>query len=291
MSKARVLLQLDCDRHASSFDALVAVDAGVEQLFQYGGVEPASVQPLVHGAMFTRGGEDLRSTAIFLGGSDVRQVAAVREQVERSFFGPVRVSWMMDPNGCNTTAVAACLSAGRHRRSGPGKVVVVGGTGPVGSRIARLCAREGDEVMLVSRSRQRAEQVRAEILMEQPEARVEALEATSPAGALALVQSAAVIYAAGAAGMPMLPEGWWELASEGTVAVDCNAVPPAGLPGVSVMDRGATLGPATVYGAIGIGGLKMKIHKACIERLFHRNDLTLDTVQILGIGRELVSGQ
>ena len=41
--------------------------AGVD----YGNVQVTSVVPLVHGAMFTRGGEDLNLTAIFIGGSDV----------------------------------------------------------------------------------------------------------------------------------------------------------------------------------------------------------------------------
>ena len=38
MSKPRILLQLDPDVHASVFDAVVAVDAGVEHLLQYRGV-------------------------------------------------------------------------------------------------------------------------------------------------------------------------------------------------------------------------------------------------------------
>ena len=43
------------------------------------------------------------------------------------------------------------------------------------------------------------------------------------------------------------------------------------------------------YGAIGVGGLKMKIHKACIARLFERNDLVLDAESIADVASELTA--
>ena len=39
--------------------------------------------------------------------------------------------------------------------------------------------------------------------------------------------------------------------------------------------------------ALGIGGLKMKLHKACIAKLFERNDLVLDAESILEVARTL----
>jgi len=71
MDKHKILIQLDSDRHASVFDRVVAIDAGVDQLFSYAGVKPEDVQGLVHGAIFTRGPKSLKDTAIFIGGSDV----------------------------------------------------------------------------------------------------------------------------------------------------------------------------------------------------------------------------
>ena len=49
--------------------------------------------------MFTRGGADLAATAIFIGGSDVAAAEAVYERVRQTFFGPVRVSVLLDPAG------------------------------------------------------------------------------------------------------------------------------------------------------------------------------------------------
>src|SRR5262245_39891222 len=109
--KPKILLQLDPDPQPSVFDGVVAVDAGVEHLFRHGGVAPAAVRDLVYGALFTRGPEDLKRTAIFVGGSDVRAGEAVLKAVAGAFFGPFRVSVLFDANGCNTTAAAAVLAA------------------------------------------------------------------------------------------------------------------------------------------------------------------------------------
>ncbi len=69
-----VLLCLDPDPQPSVFDAVVAVDAGVEVLLRHGGVNPAEVRDLVYGCMFTRGVENLKHTAVFIGGADVARV-------------------------------------------------------------------------------------------------------------------------------------------------------------------------------------------------------------------------
>ena len=43
----RILIQLDTDPNPSTFDRVVAIDAGVEQLFSYGNVTPENVETLV----------------------------------------------------------------------------------------------------------------------------------------------------------------------------------------------------------------------------------------------------
>ena len=69
--------------------------------------------------------------------------------------------------------------------------------------------------------------------------------------------------------------------------VDLNAVPPAGIEGVEAKDKGAEREGAICYGALGAGGLKMKIHRAAIQQLFTRNDLVLDAEDIFAIGQKL----
>jgi hypothetical protein len=44
---------------------------------------------------------------------------------------------------------------------------------------------------------------------------------------------------------------------------------------------------AFLYGALGVGGTKMKIHRAAIRRLFASNDACLDAEDLLAIGEGL----
>ena len=68
-----------------------------------------------------------------------------------------------------------------------------------------------------------------------------------------------------------------------------NAVPPLGVEGVDLMDDGVIKEGVACFGALAIGNLKMKVHKACIARLFERNDLVLDAETIADVARELMA--
>src|SRR4051794_30445868 len=114
MSLPKILVCLDTDAQPSVFDAVVAVDADVDQLLRHAGVKGEAVRDLVYGAMFTRGPVDLKNSAIFIGGSDVAAGEAVLAKARECFFGPMRVSVMLDSNGANTTAAAAVLSVRKH---------------------------------------------------------------------------------------------------------------------------------------------------------------------------------
>jgi hypothetical protein len=71
------------------------------------------------------------------------------------------------------------------------------------------------------------------------------------------------------------------------VAIDLNAVPPVGITGVEAFDKNTERNGVICYGAIGVGGLKMKIHKAALRKLFEANDQVLDTAGIYKIGEAL----
>ena len=66
-------------------------------------------------------------------------------------------------------------------------------------------------------------------------------------------------------------------------------MPPLGLAGIEVADDGAERAGVKVFGAIGVGGLKMKVHRACIARLFERNNLVLDAETIFDAAMALRS--
>ena len=292
---SRILLQLDTDPQPSTFDAVVAVDAGVDVLLRHGGVTIDSVVPLVHGAMFTRGGADLASTAIFIGGSDVPAAEAVFAKVRKTFFGPVRVGVLLDPSGANTTAAAAVVAAARHLPlADPAArlaAVVLGGTGPVGQRVARLLAGLGVTVTVASRSLERAEAVCQHVRAEVPGAMLRPIEGRAASGAepdlAAALAEAQLVVACGAAGVTLLDEQGRGAATGARVLVDLNAVPPAGIAGIGAGDKARDDGGRIVYGALGVGGTKMKIHKEAIRRLFAGTETVLDAEQLLAIGMEL----
>jgi hypothetical protein len=286
----KILLQLDVDPQPCSFDAIVAIDAGADILLRHGDVSPDNVVSLIHGAMFTRGASDLSSTSIFLGGKNIPQVEAIASQISKTFFKSVRVSVFIDPAGANTTAAATVLAAKRHisfKTSSGGKAchaLVLGGTGPVGQRVSQLLANQGIHVHLASRSFERASQ-HSKLLNEKfPHAH---LEPTSADRLEKVIGSANLIISAGGPGVELLTKAQFLQATAASVCIDLNAVPPAGISGIHANDTARRDGTKILYGALGIGGIKMKIHKAAIQRLFQTNDLWLDAEELLTIGEEV----
>jgi hypothetical protein len=289
VEKRNLLIQLDSDPQPSVFDQVVAYDAGADAVLSYGGVTAKMVRDKVHGAIFTRGPKDLKHTAIFIGGSNVtlgeQLLAEVRKHMLPQYG--LCVSVLLDPNGSNTTAAAAVRAAARHLDLKTTKALVLGATGPVGRRVALLLARQGTEVRVGSREASRAESVVESLRAEVPEANLEAV-ASDPSGDLskALIDRTLVI-AAGAAGVVLLPRAARQACLTLRVMIDLNAVPPAGIEGVAMTDKGVEHNGVLAYGAVGVGDLKMKIHKAAIARLFERNDQVLDAAEVYALGEGL----
>jgi hypothetical protein len=284
---AKILLCLDTDPQPSVFDAVVAIDAGVDQLLRHGSVAPTSVRDLVYGAMFTRGPAELKNTAIFIGGTDVAAGEALLAKTRDCFFGPMRVSVMLDSNGANTTAAAAVLCARKHLALSGQVVTVLAATGSVGRRLVRLLAREGAHVRVASRQVSRALAVCDDATILPAGSKFEAWETSDEGSTRAALEGATVVIAAGAPGIQVLPEGIRLESHSIRVVIDLNAVPPAGISGILPADKASERDGQICYGAIGVGGGKMKLHKAAIRRLFESNDLVLDAEQIYEQGSQI----
>jgi hypothetical protein len=281
-----LLVQLDSDRFASVFDAITAYDAGVDHVLSYGGVGLDDVRNLVYGAMFTRGGDALKNTAIFIGGSSVPVGEAMLKAVLDTFFGPVRVSVMADPNGSNTTAAAAVLKIVRAVPVAGKRAVIFAGTGPVGVRAATLLVKEGCQVAITSRALDRAQSVSRSI-RERFNLDVTPLEVRDDAASAKALEGAHIVLTTGAAGVELVKQSLWVVPPSVEVVADVNAVPPAGIGGIKPTDDGKLREGRLAFGALGIGGLKMKIHRAAVARLFEQNDLILDVEEIYAIGKAL----
>ena len=212
--------------------------------------------------MFTRGGDDLKQTAVFIGGSDVAAAESLLKAATGCFFGPLRVSVMIDPNGANTTAAAAVLAATKHVDLAGSTVTVLAGTGPVGRRVVRLVAGHGAQIRVCSRRHDRAESVCQDIRAAIPAAKLTPTAVDAPAALTSAMSDAEVVFAAGGAGVQLLPEETRRACKQLRVAIDLNAVPPLGIGGIEVHDKAVDREGCICYGAIGVGQLKMKIHQA-----------------------------
>ncbi|WP_165231311.1 NAD(P)-dependent methylenetetrahydromethanopterin dehydrogenase [Aquisphaera insulae] len=287
-AKPSILVQLDTDPQPSVFDAVVAVDSGVEHLFRHGGVTPENVRDLVYGALFTRGPADLSRTALFIGGSKVSAAEAVLEVVKKTFFGPFKVSVLFDANGSNTTAAAAVLAAlescGGSLRGA--RVVTLAATGPVGHRIGRLLGRLGAEVAVGSRDLGRATAL-AEQLNQTTGTTYVPFEMGRPEALAEQLESAAVVINSGPPAVPVLPASLWQSQSRLKALIDLNAVPPLGIEGVEPGDKGKDRSGVLAWGALGVGGTKMKIHKKAVRQLFSADHQILDAEEVLELGRAL----
>jgi hypothetical protein len=263
----------------------------VDVLLSHSGVKAESARALAQDAFFTRGVDDLNTMAVWVGGKDVAAGEEVFAQVQKAFFGPFRVSLMLDSNGCNTTAATTVARIAKARSLAGSRAVVIG-LGAVGLRSAVLLRNEGCEVTLAAvppdlfgddrpyhRPRGVAVAQRLDLDVREPADRGE-LET--------LLDGAQVVLSAGPAGVPVLRRDFWAQHPTIELLADYNAAEPLGIEDTEATDDMAEYDGKLVLGALAIGGPKMKVHKTCVRRLFESNDQVLDTDAVYAIARDLV---
>jgi hypothetical protein len=268
------------------FDTVVGYDGGADRIAGYANVTPDNVGPLVDGTIFTRGGKDKQNTAIFVGGGDMTKGEALFEAVKKKFFGPFRVSVMLDSNGSNTTAAAGVALLAKAKKLKGKKAVVLAGTGPVGMRAAALLAQEGAEVSLTSRSKQRADNA-AEAIEKRFKVKVTPVEAVDDEARGAAVKDAAVVFAAGAIGCQLIKAPAWQDNPNIQMLADVNAQPPLGIEGIEATDKSKERSGKLVFGALGVGGLKLRLHRGCIGQLFESSEGVLDAEEIYALAKDM----
>lgn len=282
----KLLLQLDPDPIAATFDTVVAYDGGADHVVPYANVDPGNVHWITDGAIFTRAPKEKRCTAIFVGGSNMAKGEMLFKAVQKKFFADFRVSVMLDSNGSNTTAAAGVAVMAKNRSLAGKHAVVLAGTGPVGMRAAVMLAREGATVSLTSRRMERA-QVSCEQIQQGFGVTVTPLQAVSNEERAAALHGAHVCFATGAAGVQLLEKRHWQDHPTLELIADANATPPLGVDGVEMFDKAKERCGSVVWGAIGFGALKLAVHRACIGKLFETNTRVLDAEEIFAVAREM----
>jgi NAD(P)-dependent dehydrogenase (short-subunit alcohol dehydrogenase family) len=204
---------------------------------------------------------------------------------------------MMDANGCNTTA-AATVAAIVGAESPRGKrAVVLAGTGPVGLRVAELLAREGARVIVIPPWREllgntwnadRAARDAAQTATAGGKAGFEVRAIDSRDVLAEALADAAIAVSAGPLGVNVLREQDWGSHRTLRILVDLNPLPPLGIEGIKASDVQKTRSDRIVFGALGLGGLKMKVHKACVAKLFEARDKVFDAVAVYEVARSVL---
>jgi methylene-tetrahydromethanopterin dehydrogenase len=134
------------------------------------------------------------------------------------------------------------------------KVAIFGATGPLGFSVAVIAALEGAAVTVVGHDGiKRVSEVAAEIKTWFGVDVVPADGSDEPKKE-AIVAASEVVSTCGRAGVQILSRAQLELGTRLLVAIDANAVPPAGIEGLDVFANGVEL---TSHGALGIGPLAM----------------------------------
>jgi methylene-tetrahydromethanopterin dehydrogenase len=172
---------------------------------------------------------------------------------------PFEISILTDPSGAFTTAAAMVAAVAKQLREKNEEeltgqnILVIGGTGPVGASSAVLAAKLGAKVTILGRAIDKANNV-AELCNSRYGTVVEGIHGDAADHIDKLLPETDVIFATAKAGIQVLSEKQVASATKLKVAADLNAVPPAGIAGISLLDNGVPLA-ASKSGAVGIGPL------------------------------------
>ncbi len=306
MERPYVLHLLTPGRHASPFDVNMAADAGWQMVVPYPEVGLDHITALTQDAIFSRGPKGVARTGIFVGGRDATLAADMLERARAAMFKPFVVSLMADPSGAFTTAagmvarVESVLERAQkstHERKLVGKlegkrVLVLGGSGPVGRVAGVMAAQAGAAVTLAGRGS--AEAI-ARVAIDTGTRFGVSLQGASAGdrqALRALLGACDVVLACAAAGVQVLAADDLAFARSLEVAADVNAVPPEGIAGVGVMDDAKPLAGtgAVGIGALAIGNIKYQTqHRLLVQMREAEKAVTLGVAEALAVARTVAA--
>jgi len=243
----------------SPFDINMALDAGFDVLMPYHNVKLEDVYALTQDAIFSRGPAGIKKTGIFIGGRDMGLAMDMIESAKQAMVPPFKISVLADPSGAFTTAAALVAAVEKillndfDQALKQSRVLVFGGTGPVGIATGVIASLAGSDTVLVDHLSLVAAKDVAKEYNRRCKSNLSAAVANSDQEKIDLVKEADIILCTAKAGIQVLSCEVLAYAKNLKVAGDVNAVPPAGLEGISATDKRVEM--AIPQGAIGIGAL------------------------------------
>ena len=298
MERPYILHMFTPGRQMSPFDINMAADAGYQIIVPYCDVGPDAIPGLTQDTIFSRGPKGVARTGIFIGGRDALVAADMLERSKAAMVKPFVVSLMADPSGAYTTAAAmvACVETALRRHHALGlegqRVVILGGTGPVGRIAGVIAAQAGAEVFLSSRNGIDVAEEAAKLTGRRFGVTLHGLSGGDPAAVRASIGSADVLLACAAAGVQVVTAEALTFAKRLKVAADVNAVPPEGIAGVGVMDDAAPLAgtSAVGIGALAVGNVKYQTqHRLLVQMQQAEKALVLSFPEAFAVARAFLA--
>jgi methylene-tetrahydromethanopterin dehydrogenase len=286
MKKPYLLHMLTAVKNLSPFDVNMAYDAGWTACTPYTNVVLEEIRDLVQDAIFSRGPKGVKRTGVFVGGRDANLAMDMMQAARNAMVPPFEVSLFADPSGAFTTAAAmvACVERQLKKVGGNGfegeRVLMFGGTGPVGSTAGMLAAQAGADVVIVSHQSQAKADSMVALCNQRYGVKLSGADGSDDVSIAELVTQADVVFNAAKAGVQVLNAGHLQAAERLKVACDVNAVPPEGIEGVGVLDDAAPIS-ASSSGAVGIGALTVGNVKYHTQHLLLQQMYEADRPQYL----------
>ncbi len=278
MSLPFLLHVISPNKYVSPFDINMAYEANYDDVIPYCNIGLDEVHGLTQDTIFSRRPEGVKRTAMFIGGRDFHLSLEMLQVARDAMVPPFEISVLVDPSGAITTAAAMLALAEftyveQQQNSMQGaRVLVYGGTGPVGACVAILAAQQGAEVSVVSYSGSAGPQRVVELCRERYGVELHGADGSVPESRADIIRHGQIIFNTAKAGVEVIDQKTLAVAQDLAVAVDANAVPPAGIAGIGLKDRSAKLthGPdgAVGYGALTVGDVKYRVHTGLLQRMY-----------------------
>ena len=275
MARKHILHMLTPLSQMSPFDVNMALDAGFDAVVPYTNVSLGEVTGLVQDAIFSRPPDAGADTGVFIAGKDVSLSLDMFDAARKAMVPPFVISVFADPAGSFTTAAAMvakvekALEKSFDRGLKDTRISIFGATGVVGFCTAVIAAKEGAVVTIAGHDgTERVTAIAAE-MKKRFGVDVTPVDGSTDAKKVKLVEAAQVALTAAKAGVQVLSSSMLKGAGDLLIAADVNAVPPAGVEGVSVHANAEPIEgvKALGIGPLAIGNVKYKVESGLFKKM------------------------
>jgi methylene-tetrahydromethanopterin dehydrogenase len=295
MKIGSLLRRIPLKSRLASIAATRPLDAGFDAVVPYRDVTLDEIAPLIQDAMFSRSPRDAVRTCVFFAGKDAGLALDMMEQLKATLLKPFQISSFADPAGSFTTAAAmvACVEKILRKKKGQAiadmKILIFGATGVVGYASGVIAALEGADVTLAGHDGLERVQAKADDIKKRFGVDVHAVDTSTPMKLLEVLLGAEIVFCAAAAGVQVLSASALVSAKSLIIAADVNAVPPAGIEGLQLMDYGVEIQTGILgIGPLAIGDVKYKTESGLFRRLATSSThLGLDFRHAFALAREI----